>query len=90
MRVLVMGDLAFGVFAADDGEVHADLDRDRLTVHRDDSLAVHVPAEAAGRELLHLCEHLLTVDRDLDRLGLFEELRERNGACGLGRHNRRI
>src|SRR5438477_7043864 len=82
--------LAFGVLAADDGQVHADLHRHRLAVDRDHRLAVHVPAEAAGGELLDLGEHLLAVDDHLHRLGLLEELRERYGTGGLGRHDPRI
>src|SRR6185503_9737182 len=52
MRVPVT--LALGVLAADDREVHADLHRHRLAIDRHDGLAVHVPAEAARRELLDL------------------------------------
>src|ERR1041384_4653343 len=89
MRV-VMSSLAFRVLAADDGEVHADLHRHRLSVDRHDGLAVDVPAEAAGGELLDLGEHLLAIDDDLHRLGLLEELRERHGTGGLGRHCDRI
>src|SRR5581483_2929992 len=39
---------------ADDGQVQADLDRHRLAVNLDRRLAVQVPAERAGRELLDL------------------------------------
>src|SRR5207302_10174585 len=41
---------------------------------------------AAGRERLDLGQHLLTVDHDLQRLGLLRELGEGDGTRGLGRH----
>src|SRR4051794_9772352 len=82
--------LALGILAADDRHVHADLNRHGLAVDADDRLRVHVPAEAAGRELFDLREHLLPVDRDLERLGLLEEVRERDGAGSLRGHGGRF
>jgi hypothetical protein len=79
-----------GVFAADDGQVHADLHGHGLAIDGHNRLAVHVPTETSGRELLHLGEHLLAIDGDAERLGLLHELRQGNRARSLGRHISRI
>src|SRR5438552_937388 len=74
------------LFAADDGQVHADLHRHRLAADLDRRLAVEVPTERAGREFLDLGDEWHVVDDHRNRLGVAAKVGPADGASGFLGH----
>src|SRR5262249_22096026 len=69
--------------AADHRDVHTDLDRQGDAVDFDGGLAVQVPPQRAGRELLDLRGQRDLADLNRDWPGVGEEVTAADGAAGL-------
>src|ERR1039457_6929217 len=72
--------LSFRFLAADHGQVHPDLHRERFAVDQDGGFAVVVPTKGASRKLALVSDELGGADGDLHRFGFVQELCVRNGA----------